>query len=390
MKPLRSIWSLVLVGLVWACGGQQSRPQPATPRAAPEQARPEEQATTLVVGAILPVTGSGALKGYGDVIRQGIDIAIREHERAGGRKVELVVVDDGGDPARASAAVAELEARHALAIVGPLLSASLEAAGRARSDSSIALISPTSTDPAPRMANVYTLNTGDTRGAEQLGGYVARGSLSPIGVLYPRTVDFTAQAQAFMQAVTRAGVRVAAVPFDSSMTTFSAPLQQLRRDSIRALFIPASGRVIRQLAPQLRYYGLNGVQVLGSEAWVSEEVLRSVPARLLEGVVAATPLYRSSPAVAWEEFVGLYEGAYRRTLASPYPALGYDAAKLILASMPQRGRVRPADVARAISRVTDFRGATGVLSTRGGTISRRPFIVRIQAGRPVLAQDSGS
>jgi hypothetical protein len=47
-------------------------------------------------------------------------------------------------------------------------------------------------------------------------------------------------------------------------------------------------------------------------------------------------------------------------------------------------------VAAAIARIDDFRGATGVLSTRGGSISRRPFVVRIQGGRPVLTQEPGS
>jgi ABC-type branched-subunit amino acid transport system substrate-binding protein len=92
--------------------------------------------------------------------------------------------------------------------------------------------------------------------------------------------------------------------------------------------------------------------------------------------------------VAWEEFVGRYEAAFRRTLDNPYPALGYDAARLILDQLPS-GRARRADVARALGRLDGFRGATGVLSTRDGMITRDPFLVRIQAGRPVLAEAPG-
>ncbi|MGH7574081.1 MAG: hypothetical protein ACREM1_02985, partial [Longimicrobiales bacterium] len=76
-------------------------------------------------------------------------------------------------------------------------------------------------------------------------------------------------------------------------------------------------------------------------------------------------------------------GTYRRTLDNPYPALGYDAARLVLESLPA-GDVRPVDVASEIATIDDFRGATGVLSTRDGLISRKPFIVRIQSGQPVL------
>lgn len=348
----------------------------------------EERAAPVVIGAILPETASPELKQYGDLIRQGIDIALREHARAGGREVELVVVDDAGDPDRAGALVRQLESRGAVGVIGPLLSASLEAAARARSDSNLVMISPTSSE-APRLRQVYTLNAPDTRGAEALGRYAAQRGFSLMAVLYPRTAEFQAQAEAFKAAATLAGARVTAdVPFDPGTTTFARPLQQLRGAAVRAVFIPAAERDIRQLAPQLEYYGLSGVQVLGSEAWVSDEVLGGMQSRVIEGVIAAVPLYRSSPSVAWEEFVGLYEGAYRRTLDNPYPALGYDAARLILTSLPST-RVRALDVARALDRVDDFRGATGVLSARGGSISRQPFLVRVQGGRAVLAQPGG-
>jgi branched-chain amino acid transport system substrate-binding protein len=349
----------------------------------------EERPSPLVVGVILPGTGSAALKQYGDLIKEGVDLAVRAHQQTGGREVEIVVVDDGGDPARARQSVAELEARNAVGIIGPLLSSSLDSAARARSDANRVIISPTSAERAPSLANVYTLNTGDTRGAEELGRYAAGRRLSPIGLLYPRTPEFTAQARAFQAATAPSGIRVVDVPYDPGTTTFARPLQQLKAGSVGAIFIPASERDIRQLAPQLEYYGLSGIQVLGSEAWVSDEVLRRLPPRQLEGVVAATPLYRASQSVAWEDFVGMYENTYRRTLDNPYPALGFDAARLILSNLPA-ARGQAADISRGIARVTDFRGATGVLSTRGGVISRKPFIVRIEAGRPVLAQEPGS
>jgi branched-chain amino acid transport system substrate-binding protein len=384
----RSFPSAILFALLCACAGRQIQPPPEAPRPPVEPPRVEERPSPLVVGLILPGTGSAALKQYGDLIKEGVDLAVREHQRAGGREVEIVVVDDGGDPARARQSVAELESRNAVGIIGPLLGSSLEAAGRARSDSSLVIISPTSSERAPSLANVYTLNAGDTRGAEELGTYAARRRLTAIGVLYPRTAEFTAQARAFQSAATAAGIRVTDVPYDPGTTTFARPLQQLKAASAGAVFIPASERDIRQLAPQLEYYGLTGIQVLGSEAWVSDEVLRRIPPRQLEGVVAATPLYRASRSVAWEDFVGMYENTYRRTLDNPYPALGFDAASLILSNLP-RVRGGAGDVSRGIARVTDFRGATGVLSTRGGIISRRPFIVRIEAGRPVL-QEPGS
>lgn len=389
---MRSNWWLPCAGmlaLLGACATLPPTSETEPPRRPTEEPprRDEPPADAVVVGAILSETGSGALQQYAELVRQGIDIALREEAGNGGRDVRLLALDDAGDPARAAGLVAELEARGAVAIIGPLLNQSVEAAGRARDDASIVIVSPTSSDPPARLENVYTLNAGDSRGAEALGAYAARGG-ARIGVLYPDAAAFRAQAEVFRAAAEAAGTSLAAtVPFLPGTTTFARPLERLRAAAVHSVFIPATERDIRQLAPQLEYYGLGSVEVLGLEAWVSDEVLNFLPSRALEGVVAATPLYRASPTVAWDHFVGLYEATYRRTLDNPYPALGYDAARLVLASLPA-GRVRPADVARGIAAVDDFRGATGVLSTRGGHISRKPFIVRIQSGRPVLEPGS--
>lgn len=371
--------------ILGACAVQAPSPSPEPPRPPAEEPPPvEERAAPVVVGAILSETGPGALRQYAELVGQGIEIAFREQAQSGGREVELVVLDDGGQPDRAAQLVAELESRGAVAIIGPLLNASLEAAGRARSDPSLAIISPTSSAHPTRLANAYTLNAEDTRGAEALGAYVAQRDNGRVGVLFPDAAAFRAQAEAFQSAAESAGTSIAAaVPFVPGTTTFSAPLERLRAAAVQAIFIPAAERDIRQLAPQLEYYGLGGIEVLGLEAWVSDEVLHFLPGRVLEGVVAATPLYRSSQSVAWDEFVGLYEAAYRRSLDNPYPALGYDAARLVLANLPQ-GSVRPEDVASGVAGTDEFRGATGVLSARDGYISRKPFIVRIQSGRPVL------
>src|SRR5690606_24267310 len=149
-------------------------------------------------------------------------------------------------------------------------------------------------------------------------------------------------------------------------------------------------RIIQQMAPQFEYYGLGAVQILGSDAWTTDEVLRMVPQRNLEGVIATTPLLRTSDAVAWEQFVGLYEAAQRRSLDTPYPALGYDAARLILDAITRSGGREPGDVARALASTTDFRGATGVLSLTDGTVTRRPFVVQVRAGRLVPLEGAGN
>ena len=46
-------------------------------------------------------------------------------------------------------------------------------------------------------------------------------------------------------------------------------------------------------------------------------------------------------------------------------------------------------IERALATVRDFRGATGVLTLRDGTIVHEPFIVRLEEGKLVTLQAPG-
>jgi branched-chain amino acid transport system substrate-binding protein len=130
------------------------------------------------------------------------------------------------------------------------------------------------------------------------------------------------------------------------------------------------------------------VEVLGNEAWVSPDVLRTVRADMLEGTVASTPMPPDSSLTGWPDFVRDYEARYRRTLDNPYPALGYDAASLALEGIRRAGGRREG-VATALEQIRDFRGATGLLSIEDGRVTRHPFLVRIRAGTPELIPGGG-
>lgn len=377
---------LALLATGCASGGapaEEPAPRPEAPiLVEPErepETKPQEEASSAVLGAVVSQSGSPYLERYGALVLEGIRLAVERHNASGGRPVELVVLDDAGDPARAAQLVAQLEQQGAVGIVGPLLPPAVAAAARARSDTLLAIVSPTAPDEA-RLANVYTLNTGDTRGAEALAAYAVRSGLGSVGLLYPSSPEYRRQARAFRQALVAAGGSVVAdVPYEPGTTTFAAAFQTLVEAQPQAVFIPAPERDVRQVAPQVVYYGLQGVQVLGGEAWTSEEVLRQVAARYLEGVVAATPLYRPSRELGWRDFVALYESAYRQSLANPIPALGYDAATLLLTAL---GGDREG-MARRLAGTAELRGATGVFTIREGSVERRPFLVRIAQGELV-------
>lgn len=351
------------------------------PRDRPGEERPEpSREAPLTLGILLPQSGSQYLQQYGALILEGVQLAIDAHEAEGGRPIEIRIEDSAGSAAGADRAVRSLQAAGAIAAVGPLLPEEVSGAVNGRTDLRFAIISPSSPD-VPSGDNAYSLNAGDTRGAALLGEWAARNATGPIGILHPLGAVGDRQARAFADAVQGAGGSVALrMSYGETTTTFQQQMERLAAAGVQTLFVPAAEREIPQLAPQLAYYGLGDVQVLGGEAWTGETLLRTLPVRLTDGVIAATPLLRSDPAVAWDDLVAAYEARYRRSLNHPFPGLGYDAALLVLAAVEQ-GADAADDVAREIADLRGVRGATGIISVRDGVLEREPFLVEIRGGR---------
>ena len=356
----------VVIGIVTACASTAT-PAPEPPGEEPQAEVPREQPAReapLRIGVIVSSTGSAILRQYADLVLEGVRVGADAASTAR-RAVELVVRDDGGTAAGAARALRELEAQGVRAVVGPLTDDALAAAARARSRDDLVLISPTAVTDPDAVFNAYALNVVDTRGAAALGEYARR--YARVGVLYARTASARAQARAFTDAFARSGT-VTEAPFDSGATTVSAQLRRVRDARVQALFITATERELQLILPQVDYFGLTGVQLFGDESWTSESA-RALPQRVLQGAIVAIPLWRESDDLAWQDFVARYESTYRRSLDNAIPALGYDAALLAVRAA---GGGMPGDA---------FRGATGVLSLSGDSITRRPFLVRIDRGR---------
>lgn len=392
------------------------------------------QASPVVLGVILP--RSGSLKRYGDWVLEGIRLAVQEQQERVGQRVQLVVLDDSAKPYLDGDLERELEQRGVVGIIGPLLDQGLTMAAQARLDPDLVIVSPTATRAPQGWNNVYALNGGDVRGAQDLASYAYDLGFDRAAVIYPRDDDLYARkARAFQNEFrSRGGDVVATVPYDSGTTTFAGPLRtalhaaspvvdttrpfivhvdsgpQTRQPAMDtmppaypsfytpppahgdtteytmgpwALYVPAPPGDVRQIAPQVEYYGLDsaGVQVFGDVSWTSPDVLRQVDRRALDGVLAVATL---NPGEAERgvssDFVDRYESQYRKTLSNPLPALGYDAAHLLLASTPTWDPT-PARVARRMSLMVGIRGATGVFSIYGPDVVRSPFLVQIQDGR---------
>jgi ABC-type branched-subunit amino acid transport system substrate-binding protein len=332
-----------------------------------------------LLAALLPATGPPSLTEFGTLLEEGVQVAI-EMEREGARRpAQLRTLDDGGSVQGAVNQLQEAERTGASAFIGPLLDDALAATARNRRRA-VPMISPTARNVPEGVPAVYSLSGPDPRPARMLADYAARSGLSRVVLMYPRIPSSSFEADAFRAAFESAGGTVLReLAYPAGTTYFENDMRQVEELVPDALVLPLQAPDIELVAPQVTFFGLDtlGVRVLGTSEWGRREVLDVVDPRHTNGVVTVSPFLAGRQPPAATEFQTRYEALHRKTLRSNVPALGFDAARILLEALS--GGARSAeDLDRELSGLRNFPGATGTFSVEDGLLVREHFLVRLE------------
>jgi ABC-type branched-subunit amino acid transport system substrate-binding protein len=367
------------------------------------------------IATVLPMTGPPALAEFAASVGEGVEVAVAT-VLGPDFTVSIDARDDEADPARAAEIVAQLESEGTPGAIGFLLDEALTTAGAARTDG-MPLLSPTARSALQAGPAAYSLESGDPRSARLVAAYAATRALRRVAMVYPETNEATEEADAFAAAMDSIGVPVVGrFTYTPGIIDFEGPLLQAQTalraaeiaalelteedtlhvellDSV-ALFMPVPAEDVEFLGQQFSYNGLDtlAIQVMGTSGWTDPESIALVDPRLLEGFVATAPIGAGPDSPGYTRFREAYEEHFRRTLVSGTPAVGYDAALLLLEAL-RAGRTRPEDVQRALGQLSDVEGAMGVYSIVDGRVMRSTEVVRFEDGELVpisIGQPAGS
>ncbi|MFQ5530164.1 MAG: ABC transporter substrate-binding protein [Gemmatimonadota bacterium] len=322
--------------------------------------------SAIRLGVIVPRTGGFA--SVGEEILQGVGLAAARYERDAGLPVELVVIDEALESDSTGFGVPRLEARDVAGIIGPIRSAALRSAAAARTLAGTLIISPTAAEDStlgPHAYSIWARERRDRAVAEALGTWLTS-SLEPARVvaLHPANESGIRRSDAFRGIVEAAGFGWAGSrAYEPDSTTFELEIRELTELDPDVVLVIADGpRQVLQIAPQLHFYGLRGRIALVSEDWTHPTVLRRLDATFSDYRVSATYFERTENP-EWIGFAADWDEAYRRDVPdNAFAALGYDAALLLLRTIPDPGLVRAGAVARAMTRIGDLHVATGRFS----------------------------
>ncbi|MFQ5688985.1 MAG: ABC transporter substrate-binding protein [Gemmatimonadota bacterium] len=350
----------------------------------------------LKVGAVLPL--SGRFGGVGALLREGIEVAVAE-ARSGrdafgavAKRVEILYRDDGSDPERSIELVGELDRSGVLAVLGPVRSESFAAAARARRNRRLLLVSPTATsilEPAPNAYTLWATERRERDAARDVGVWTTRElGLRRAVILYPNDPSGRAALDGFTRGVREGGAMVVgSETFEPAATTFELQVESLAELEPDLVFLAAeSTPSVLMAAPQLPYYGLDHAVISGGAAWSDPAVVRRLDPAAADFRVIGTFMDRSEENSEWSRFKLLYEKAYRKPLRDNLlPALGHDAAELVLRALANVRLPLPGAVSAEVARGEPTPGATGLLDPdpASSTVGRRTLIRMLYGGRLV-------
>ena len=344
------------------------------------------------IGAILPTSGSPSLRQFADGIQEGIRVALQMFGQAEEIRAatELVIQDSGGDIVGARIAFSAMEASEVLGVIGPLQEGALsEVAGRVQGP--LAVISPTSPVVPEGSTGVYSLSGADPGAARALARYAISSDLYTAVLVYPESTDGAYEARAFSEAFqSSGGLILGEISYPTGATFFEEQLRQAEALLPDVLVLPLPARDVELIAPQVTFFGLDSleIRILGTNGWSEEAMLSRVDTRHTNGVVTASPQPAEGELEGYLRFVEAYESYYQRTLPDLVPALGYDAAALLLEAI-RRGASTPGDLLETLEAMPGFSGATGRLFVDDGRVVRDHFVGCLQ-DRQVLNLAEGA
>lgn len=380
--------------------------------------------STRAVGVILPLSGSYAA--YGRQALAAVELGLGLFGRSAAQPPTLFIEDSRSDAASAAQAVSRLVEDHkVIAIIGPIGAATSLAAARQAQRLGVPLITITQVRGVTMAGDFVFQNffTPAEQVAALLNEVMGNRGLKRAAILAPNNNYGKGFARRMASGLaSRGGELVRTIYYDPQKTDFTAEIKSLvhlplgnyrpgRPDSpkpnidFQALFIPDGPNRAAMLAPQLAYFDVNGIVLMGVNLWHNSKLLE-MGGRYLDGGIFPDAFDAASDDLR----VSVFVNDFRQALGSDPNVLAahaYDAAMVVrrILDGPDPPRTRSA-FRQALAGLKSAPGVCGLLSMGPDRrmrkslqlfmVRRGAFVPLNQAGeslpmpRPAEAEVSGA
>ncbi len=388
-----------------------------------EEIRKKGVYSKYTIGCLLPL--SGPYERFGRKALKGIELAMNQFCSQGIQTaVKLIIKDTESDADKAAAAVKELFEEHVAAIIGPIFTA--ESAALVAQDKGIPIITITQknniTDTGDYVfRNFFT----PMMQVQALVSYVIEKlGLGSFAILYPDDNYGTTFMNLFWDEVTAYGGKVVGVEsYNVEDTDFADPIKKLvglyyevpedlktidilveddeddvaedeeegkDDDNISedeeepeaivdfdAIFIPDAPERAGLIIPQLAFYDVKDVYLLGTNLWHCDSLIKMTQ-RYVQNAIVPDVFFAESSSKQVADFVAVFEQTFKEK-PEFIEAVAYDSA-MILFQIVSRPDIRyRSSIKSALINLNNFQGVTGLTSfAKNGEIKKRLYLLRIK------------
>ncbi len=361
------------------------------------------------LGALLPQ--SGQLSFFGDRVLRGIQLAVHQYNLQNpDSRVELLVRDTEGSPEKAVAAVKELASKNVIAAIGPLLTKEAEAIAPQLNTVKIPVITPAASGEdigrlSPWLFRNALTNSSQAAAAAQ---YAVEQKLKKFVLFYPDDAYGKDLARLFTRSLERRAEILASISYPPDVKDFGPYIRRLIEIDLRsrkiaipdddaerkklfeqytpsfdAMYLPGYAERVGLLIPQLAFYNITGVAMIGSNNWDSPDLIERAQ-RHAEGAVFFDGFFLESTDPAVKAVIDAYRSAYSED-PDILPTQAYDAAMMVLSLLKER-KDSPSAVRDGLQSLKNFPGISGTTSFAGtGEAQKKLFLIKIEDGRFVLS-----
>jgi len=333
------------------------------------------------VGCMLPLTGS--YKIYGNKALRGIQLALNQSSQSIGGKppINLIFKDTESDPEKAVMAVRELAKEQVSAIIGPIITS--EAAAHEAQSKRIPIITLTQKEGITEIGDYVFRNFITPKmQVEAIVSYAVNNlGFSNFAVLYPDEKYGTTFMDLFQKEVLSQGKNLVATEiYRPDQTDFSASIKRLRDFQFEALFIPDVPKKVGLIIPQLAYYNLNRVQLLGTNLWHSDTLIQMAK-RGANGAIIPDGFFAESHWQHVSDFVRVFKDTFGEE-PEFIEAIAYDTAKMVFQILEGLDSAYGNSVKEELLNLRDYQGITGLTSFEAtGEANKKIFLLRVENNR---------
>lgn len=322
-------------------------------------------AETIKLGLMCPLTGKWASEGQD--MKNIVSLLVDETNAAGGingKKVELVVEDDAGDPRTAALAAQKLAGAGVVAVIGTYGSAVTEASQNIIAEAGLVHVGTGSTSIRLTEKGLplffRTCPRDDAQGAAAAAAIV-KGGFKKVALLHDKSSYAKGLADESRKALEKAGVEVvfydALTPGERDYTAILTKLKAAAPDVVFFTgYYPETGMLLRQK----KEMGWD-VPMMGGDAANHQDLVKIAGADAAKGYFfISPPLPQDMDTPEARHFLEAYKARYQTVPVSVWAVVAGDAYKVIEAALAA-GKTDPEEMAQWLRQLKDMPGLTGKL-----------------------------